>query len=248
MNFQNRPWTWRVLEVMVGYPIGSTINAMAYHHLRHHRNTLIEGGDPYFNYNKKCSGWRQFVLTFKKGPLFVPFWIVRGYVGVFAYFIPRLRTPYARIFLQDISGKDLSHSEEVKTCCREDIYMSLFHSALIAYTNYNPTFFYLYYVALPVGGVFCIYRLLIEHTYDLVEDRSVYTMIECTSDHHLGWYGKMLFGPHKIGFHCMHHIHPQVGFNKLPALRNWYLENSAQYSGKYEGVESQMKSSPTEMA
>lgn len=227
--YRNRPWTWRVLEVLVGYPIGSTIDAMAYHHLRHHRNTLIENGDPYFNYNKKCSGWRRFTLTFKKGPLFVPFWIVRGIVGCFATFIPRLRTPYARIFLQDISRKDLSQNEEVITCAREDILMTIFHTLVFALALKWNSLFWLYYAALPVGGVFCIYRLLIEHTYDLVQDRSVYTMIECTSDHHMGWYGKVLFGPHKIGYHCMHHIHPKVGFNYLPALREWYLENSKHY-------------------
>src|ERR1700751_3194132 len=37
----------RLLEIWAGYPVGSTIDAMRYHHLRHHReNGLVH--DPYF--------------------------------------------------------------------------------------------------------------------------------------------------------------------------------------------------------
>ena len=224
IQFRNKSFAFRVLEIITGYPIGSTVNAMAYHHLRHHRNTLLES-DPYFNYNKKCSSLEQFILTFKKGPLFVPFWYVRSLIGSLAFYIPAMRNSYAKIFLQDISNKDLTNSEEIKRCCKEDRYLLIFVIALIFLVSQFSLVFYSFIVAIPVAGVLCIYRLLMEHEYDIVEDRTVYTIAECTSDHHLRFFDKWFFGPHDIGYHCMHHIHPSVGVHRLRELRAWYDKN-----------------------
>jgi fatty acid desaturase len=58
-------------------------------------------------------------------------------------------------------------------------------------------------------------------------------MIESTFDHHTNAIEKILIGPHNIGFHCVHHIHPNVGLHSLPNLRDWYLKNSKQYQDKY---------------
>ncbi|WP_127718391.1 fatty acid desaturase [Halobacteriovorax sp. HLS] len=228
INFQKKSFALRGLELLTGYPIGTTINAMAYHHLRHHRNTLMEN-DPYFNYNKKCSGFEQFILTFKKGPLFVPFWYVRSLIGTMAYYIPTMRTSYARIFLQDVSMKDLNTNEEVIKCCKEDRYLLLFLIGLIFFASQFTIIIYSFLIALPVAGVLCIYRLLIEHEYDIVDDRSVYTIIECSFDHHLSFLDRILFGPHGIGYHCMHHLHPNVGIHHLKKLYHWYKSNSPKY-------------------
>ncbi|MFA6236577.1 MAG: fatty acid desaturase [Bacteriovorax sp.] len=238
LNLANKTFHMRMLEILTGYVIGTSANAMAYHHIRHHRHTLKQN-DPYFSINKRCIGVLRFWLTFKKGLFFVPFWITRSFVGVLAIFIPQLRTPYARIFLQDISGKDLSQDAEVITCAKEDIPVACFHSVLLylALTKFQ-FLIYGYYYAIPVAGVFCIYRLLIEHEYNIVKDRSIYTMIESTFDHHLGFLERILIGPRNIGFHCIHHIHPQVGLHALPKLRKWYLENSLQYQQKYNAPKS----------
>ena len=155
MNFKEKPISWRFLEFFVGYPIGTTINAMAYHHLRHHRNTLMET-DPYFNYNKKGTVLRRILLTFKKGPLFVPFWIVRSFVGSLAYYVPKMRTQYARIFLQDISKKDLTLHAEVETCCKEDRYQSIFHFFLLIAAFEYEQIFYMYYMA---NLFLCVYLI-----------------------------------------------------------------------------------------
>ncbi|MBY0412646.1 MAG: fatty acid desaturase, partial [Bdellovibrionales bacterium] len=199
----------------------------------HHRDTLKDN-DPYYNINKKCIGVVRFWLTMKKGLFFVPFWITRTFVAPFALVFPKVRTPYARIFLQDVSGKDLSTDKEVITCAKEDLPIMLLHMTLftLAFTKFE-FLFYSYYYVIPIGGVFCIYRLLIEHEYNIVKDRSVYTMIESTFDHHMNVIERFFVGPHNIGFHCVHHIHPHVGLHQLPKLRKWYLENSLQYQEKY---------------
>ena len=237
LNPKQKPIIFRVLEVLLGYTIGTTINAMAYHHLRHHRDTLMNS-DPYYKINKKCSTPKRVMLTFGKGTLFILFWVTRSIVGSFAYYIPSLRTQYARIFLQDVSGKDLSEHDEVIRCAKEDRYLALFQFTILilALTTF-PVLFYTYYIVWPVAGIFCIYRLLIEHVYDVVDDRSVYTMIESTFDHHLSAFDQLFIGPRNIGYHCIHHIHPQVGFHNLPELQDWYLTNCKQYREKYGNKE-----------
>lgn len=233
MNLKNKSWKIRLIEIFSGYFIGTSANAMAYHHIRHHRETLTEL-DPYYNINKKCSGLIRFWLTFKKGLFFVPFWILRSFVAPFALLIPKIRTTYARVFLQDISNKDLTYDKEVITCLKEDLPIMLFHIILICLAFFRFEFLiYTYYWALPISGVFCIYRLLIEHEYNIIEGRSVYSLIESTFDHHLHFIDRIFIGPHNIGYHSIHHIHPQVGYRHLPELQNWYLENCMQYQEKY---------------
>ncbi len=233
MNLHNKTIHMRILEIFSGYIIGKSANAMAYHHIRHHRDTLKDN-DPYYNINKKCIGIVRFWLTMKKGLFFVPFWIARTFFAPFALVFPKLRNPYGRIFLQDVSGKDLSKDREILTCIYEDLPIMAFHCALyyLALTRFE-FLIYCYYLVIPAGGVFCIYRLLIEHEYNIVQDRSVYTMIESTFDHHMNFFERFFVGPHNIGYHCLHHIHPHVGLHNLPKLRQWYLDNSKQYQEKY---------------
>lgn len=233
MNTNKKTFSVRILEVLSGYIIGSSANAMAYHHIPHHRNTLRDN-DPYYKINKKCTGLRRFFLSITKGMFFVPFWLTRTIVAPFALMFAKVRTPYARIFMQDVSKTDLSQSREVILCAKEDIPILLFHLLLLYLTITKFEFLiYCYYLVIPVAGIFCIYRLLIEHEYDIVENKSTYSMIECTFDHHTNLIERCFIGPHHIGHHCMHHIHPKAGLHVLPKLKKWYLENSKQYQRKY---------------
>lgn len=232
-NLSRKTFSFRALEILTGYFIGSSANSMAYHHIRHHRRTLMNN-DPYYNINKKCIGIVRCWLALKKGLFFEFFWISRSFAAPFALLIPSFRTSYARFFLQDVSNEDLTHDKEVLTCIREDIPIMLFHIVLLSLALTRFEFLlYGYYYILPFAGVFCIYRLLIEHEYNIVKDRSIYTMIETTFDHHTSIWEKWAIGPHNIGYHCMHHIHPLVGYQALPSLQKWYVENSEHYRDKY---------------
>lgn len=72
MNLNKKTIHIRILEIFSGYIIGKSANAMAYHHIRHHRDTLKDN-DPYYNINKKCIGITRFWLTMKKGLFFCSF-------------------------------------------------------------------------------------------------------------------------------------------------------------------------------
>jgi fatty acid desaturase len=115
----------RVLEIMAGYPIGSTIEAMRYHHLRHHRDLGLSG-DPYLKPWVGKGEFRFWVVSLGY-LLLVPLWILRGFYGFAAASVVKLRHSYGRLFLQDRSGDDLTKSAEVIACAREDRWQSLFY-------------------------------------------------------------------------------------------------------------------------
>lgn len=71
----------RALEFLAGYPVGTTIDAMRYHHLRHHRD-FGRSADPYLKAWVGRSRLRFWVMSLRY-LLLVPLWI-------FARFTARL--------------------------------------------------------------------------------------------------------------------------------------------------------------
>ena len=61
----------RVVEVLCGYPIASTLNAMRYHHLRHHRDSGMHT-DPYYKAGRQNALWQT--LNILRGLALPPFW------------------------------------------------------------------------------------------------------------------------------------------------------------------------------
>ena len=75
-------------------------------------------------------------------------------------------------------------------------------------------------------GSFSGYRVIKEHSYARpVHDRKIKTIIETTKDHNLSVITQFFLPARNIGYHIMHHIHPQVAWYALPKLRKWYLKN-----------------------
>jgi fatty acid desaturase len=211
----------RVLVILAVYPIGSTIEAMRYHHLRHHRD-LGMPGDPYLKAWVGKSEVRFWVMSLRY-LLLVPLWILRGVYGFIAAYVPKLRNSYGRLFLQDRSGGDLTNSAEVITCAREDRWQALLYVCFGVLTALNLHWMMGFYVVpLVVGGYFAGYRLLVEHDQEPNEDRSFETTIRSTRNHHLGFLGRLFFAPHNVGYHVVHHLHPQASLENLPKLQNWY--------------------------
>jgi fatty acid desaturase len=221
----------RVLEVLVAYPIATTLEAMRYHHLRHHRDSGM-ASDPYFKPGAS-SDRKIWLVQWLRGLLLMPFWSVRAPFGLVASLVPALRPAYARVFLQDRSGADartLRTSREVINCARAELGQVLFQLPLVAAFVLWPEVMAWYYV-LPatLTGLLASYRVLCEHHYEPTHERSVATLLRTTRDHHLGLAGAVLFAPRNIGFHIVHHIHPQVAQEHLPALRRWYLDHHHDY-------------------
>ena len=216
----------RWLEILVAYPIATTLDAMRYHHLRHHKDSGM-ASDPYF---KRGVDDRKMVwmVQWLRGILLMPFWTVRAPFGLVASFVPGLRPAYARVFLQDRSGatrEALRDSPEVIACAKAELGQVLFQAPLIAaFVLWPETMAWHFALPATLTGLLASYRVLCEHRYEPVMDRSIPTLLRTTCDHHLRWWERVFFAPRNIGFHIVHHIHPQVSLTHLPALRRWYLE------------------------
>jgi fatty acid desaturase len=211
----------RIVEVLCGYPIATTLNAMRYHHLRHHRDSGM-ATDPYFKTGgDNALGYAVNVL---RGIALPPFWTVRALVGAAASVVPALRNPYAHVFLQDRTGEDLRDSAEVIECARAEWGQLAFQAGVVVATiAYPAAVLWGYVVPLTLAGILAARRVMIEHRYERVEDRRIETIFATTNDNHLGVLGALGLAPRNIGFHVVHHIHPQVRLEALPRLRQWYL-------------------------
>ena len=211
----------RIVEALCGYPIATTLNAMRYHHLRHHRDSGMET-DPYYKAGAQGPLW--WTLNVLRGLILVPFWTVRALAGACAYLIPAWRNVYARVFLQDRTQADLRHHREVIDCARAEYGQLAFQAALAALAvAYPGAVLWGYAVPVSVAGLLAARRVLIEHTYERVSDRRIETTLVVTNDNYLGWLGTLALAPRNIGYHIVHHIHPQVALTALPRLRAWYL-------------------------
>jgi fatty acid desaturase len=214
----------RAVEIIAGFPIGSTVEAMRYHHLRHHRDLGLPA-DPYLKSWVGQSTFRFWVMSLRYF-LLVPLWIVRGVYGSLAAYLPGLRNSYGKLFLQDRSGEDLINSREVIACAQEDRWQTLFYVALALLTAFYPRWMTAYYILpLVLAGYFAGYRLLVEHIQEPNQDRSPESTIRSTRNHHLGWIGRLLLAPHNVGYHLVHHLHPQAALENLPKLQGWYEGN-----------------------
>ena len=116
--------------------------------------------DPYF---KKGADDNRIVkyLFIAKAVILAPFWTLRGVYGTLAFYIKPLRNSYAKIFLQDRSGKDCAQSKEVIQCAFEDRFQLFFHLIIYSTFIWAPRFFLLaYFFPVLLSGIFAGYRLL----------------------------------------------------------------------------------------
>ena len=216
-----RTFQLRFLEILAGYPVGTSLDAMRYHHLRHHRDLGL-AGDPYLKEWVGNSRVRFWVMSLRYF-LLVPLWVLRGFYGAIATYVPALRNGYGRLFLQDRSADDLTNSAEVIACAREDRWQSLFYLCFAALVTVRPRWSLEFYVLpLVIAGYFAGYRLLVEHKQEVSQTDGVESILRLTRNHHLGLLGKLFFAPHNVGYHLVHHLHPQVALEHLPSLQRWY--------------------------
>ncbi len=218
----------RFVETFCGYPIATTLNAMRYHHLRHHRDSGMPE-DPYFKRGRQDALWRM--VNVLRGLALFPFWTVRALVGSIASIVPLLRSFYARTFLQDRSRHELRYSREVIDCARAEWGQLAFQGLVLALVLSRPSMLlWGYVVPVMLAGLLAARRLLIEHRYEEIADRRIETILRTTNDNHLGLAGSLGLAPRNIGYHVVHHIHPQVRLGALPRLREWYVQrHAAQY-------------------
>ena len=218
------PGLW-LLQLLAGYPIATTLEAMRYHHLRHHRHSGM-AADPYLRVGISAS-LRRRNLRRLTGLLLVPFWIARSVFGTATLFMPRWRNAYGRVFLQDRSQKDLTHSREIESCLRAEPLQALFFVLVSAAAMAEPAPVLLFYlVPLIIGGAVNVNRVIVEHIHVICPDNHPGTVAAATVTHSGRLWAQLLLFPRNIGFHLVHHLYPQAALESLPDLHAWYLAQS----------------------
>jgi fatty acid desaturase len=220
----------RVIELLAGYPVATTLDAMRYHHLRHHRDVGLPS-DPYLKPWVGRSEIRYWIISFRYF-LLTPLWIVRALYGTMAFYVPALRQSYGRLFLQDRSGCDLTNQSEVVSCAREEHGQLLFFICVGVFAAIWPRWMLAYYVVpLVLTGYLAGFRLLHEHVQEPAQDRSVESIQRSTRNRHLGKLSSIVLAPHNVGYHLEHHLHPQAALENLPRLSEWRRRNKPSYVG-----------------
>jgi fatty acid desaturase len=217
----NVRWTW-LLQLLAGYPIGTTLRAMRYHHLRHHRHSG-SAQDPYLRIGISNS-LRRRNLRRLAGLLLVPLWIARSFFGTVALVLPSLRCTYGLVFLQDRSRSDLAQSREIRSCLRaEPAQAGFFVLVGVVAWSYPAPVLILYFLPLVLAGAVNVNRVIVEHIHVLCADRRPETVAATTVTHSAGLLARMLLFPRNIGYHVVHHLYPQAALETLPELHAWYL-------------------------
>jgi len=220
-----------LLQLLAAYPIATTLEAMRYHHLRHHRASGM-AEDPYFKEGVSTDATLRLLYRLR-GLLLVPVWIARGYVGTIALVRPALRPAYARFFLQDRGGADVAGSAEVLACLREEPKQAAFFTfVFVAAWHFPAAVGWGYLAPLVLAGAFNVNRVIIEHIHVRCTDRRPATVIATTVTHDWGALGRLFLFPRNIGFHVVHHLYPQAALQCLPALQRWHAAQGSAAAGK----------------
>lgn len=230
----------RLLAVLAGYPITSTIEAMRFHHLRHHRSSCL-ANDPYFKRGVDGPGrsaWRRIAYR-GLGVLITPFWTLRACIGTLIIVLDasplrgtragaartRLLEAYRRVFLQDRDAQSAASQREALDCARADPPQVAFFVATLALTWRWPIALALgYWIPLAIAGVLNAHRVLAEHVHVLRCDDALESMLETTVSHR-GWWWRLVLYPRHIGLHEAHHLYPRVPLAQLPALDRWWRQS-----------------------
>ena len=237
------------LEWLAGYPVTTTLAAMRYHHLRHHRDSCM-AQDPYFKAGAS-ERWVPAILGRLRGLLLPPAWILRSYIGCLALHWPALRSVYARVFLGDRAATTaqltaIRHGDrEMMQCLRAERGQALFFlmvgGAWILYPAQVSTG---YLLPLLLAGLLNAHRVIAEHRHIEVHDRSPATVLASTFDHPRSWLNRSVLFPRNIGYHAVHHLHPTVSWQSLPALHDWYLTYVPEFARSSLGRSTETPNSP----
>jgi fatty acid desaturase len=205
-----------MLELLAGYPIATTVRAMRYHHLRHHRFSGMPL-DPYLKPGISSNPARRNGRRLL-GLLLVPVWILRCFYGTVALAVPALRNSYGRWFLQDRGHRDLTDDPEVLSCLAAEPRQALWFVLIAAVAAVYPGAVLTYYVIpLLLAGALNVNRVIVEHEHVRCLDRKPDTVLATTCTHSAAW-GRIFLFPRNIGFHQAHHLYPAVALECLPAL------------------------------
>lgn len=219
---QKNAW-FRICEVLVGYTVSSSANALAYHHNRHHRHTNTNK-DPYYDNTPRETFFSQVKFVVIRGVLLGIGWWLRPVFAIPALLFKNLRNFYGRTFLRDVSKQDLTQSKELITCLKEDIPIFILNTIVFLSSFYQPMIFYFYIVPMLIAGVYSMMRLISEHNRKLHAEATKENVLLSTFDNHLGLIDRMLISPRNVGYHVAHHLYPTAPLYSLPKITELYID------------------------
>lgn len=199
----------RVLEALGGWPIGTTVEAMRAHHLRHHARTNAPN-DPYLVPRRALGDAKLFVVLLG----IFPFWVARSFIGVASLVLPGLTKTYAALL---VSGEDdAAGQRDVERARRVEWPVALTWTVLLMLTAFAPSPL-LRHWWLPLGwtALFNACRFLAEHT---VADAGA-GLDQTTREFTSWWWLSPFVFPHHVGLHRTHHRFPTASWESLPSLR-----------------------------
>ena len=209
---------WSAVEALAGWPIASTIEAMRYHHLRHHRNAGMRT-DPYRHPLLERGRWAHALLALR-GALLPFWWTLRAFVAPLALLVPTCALCTGRAFLQHRCRKRSARASRLLRCARANLVQAAAHCAAgAAIVALELPFVSCYLVPWMLGGIMNANRVIIEHAPAENHDRTLATVLATTRDHDFGWLANaLLLYPHRIGLHQAHHFAPTAAFVHLPRV------------------------------
>ena len=230
---RHRRGVWyRIVETLCGLPIGTTIAAMRFHHLRHHRSSCTRH-DPYLKPSLTQSPWARWRYT-AQGMLLVPFWWVRIMLGTLLWLLPRggqdrCLAVYGRVFLQEPTGASWrpAWQREVRACARQEWRGFIWLTCVCGAVYFFPLPTLLAYgVPLFLAAMLNANRVICEHTHEVLAIPRREDVLATTHDHVHGWFNRWILYPHNIGYHQAHHLFPGVALYHLPAVQRWLTEQA----------------------
>jgi fatty acid desaturase len=212
---KNRKWNDIVTNVLVMYPIFSSIEQYRKNHLAHHQHLNTED-DP--DWAAKL-GKRAFTFPKTKAEFI---WTVLSYLTLVQGFLDALW------FLKRFgaNSEEAPGKKEGTPKLRLAFYLLLF--TLISVQGWWG--YYLAFWVVPYLSTFFMYqyiRSVAEHFGELAYDH----LLSSTRSVKANWLEKLLLAPHNVGYHLEHHLYPAVPYYHLPALHRLLMEEE-EYGSK----------------
>lgn len=212
---KNRKWNDLITNLVVMYPIFSSIEKYRKNHLAHHQHLNTED-DP--DWVAKL-GKRAFTFPKTKAEFL---WTVLSYLTLIQgaldaiWFLKRFGS----------GGGEASAKKGGSPKWQLAFYLVLF----TILTLKGWWVYYLIFWIVPYLSTFFMYqyiRSVAEHFGELSYDH----LLTSTRSVRATWLEKIFLAPHNVGYHLEHHLYPGVPFYHLPKMHQLLMEES-EYQGK----------------
>lgn len=207
---KNRKWNDRLTNLLIMYPLFSSIEVYRQNHMRHHRHLNTEDdpdwvsklGKKSFTFPKTKQAFLLQILSY--------FTLVQGIKDAI-WFLKR--------FSVSKEAKQKKANGQKKNRASLIFMLSLF----TLLTVFNGWAYYGLFWVIPYLSTFFMFqyiRSVAEHFGELAYDH----LLTSTRTVKTNMLERFLLAPHHVGYHLEHHLYPAVPFYNLPKLHDLLME------------------------